>query len=292
MTAEVTALAARFTERARAKLNLFLHVRGRRPDGYHELESLVVFPEIGDVLEMEPGRGLSLSLDGPFADGLGNGADNLVIQAAEQLGQGRRGAALRLSKNLPVASGIGGGSADAAAALRLLARAWNVPLPTDRGLTLGADVPVCLSGCPAIMSGIGERLSPAPAFPQFWVLLVNPLVGVPTGAVFSGLATRDNHAGPDAPPGGFHSAEALADWLGQQRNDLEAPAKAICPPIAEILDALRGIDGCLLGRMSGSGATCFGVFSAEQKAMAAADSLRRAYPGWWVSPAPVLSSSG
>jgi 4-diphosphocytidyl-2-C-methyl-D-erythritol kinase len=255
-------------------------VTGRRADGYHLLDSLVAFAAVGDRLEAEPARGLSLSVDGPFAIGLGTGAENLVIRAAALLQPPGHGAALRLTKRLPVAAGIGGGSADAAAALRLLARLWSVPLASDdAALALGADVPVCLAGRPARMSGIGEHLVPV-GLPLFWMVLVNPGVAVPTGAVFAALGRRDNPPLPDLPP--FPDAPSLFAWLAGTRNDLEPPARAVAGPIAEVLAALAAQPGCALARMSGSGATCFGLFATEAPARAAADALARAEPGWWV----------
>lgn len=284
MAAETEPATVTATEPAPAKVNLFLHVRGRRADGYHLLESLAVFPAVGDRLGAEPARGLSLAVTGPFAQDLGTGDDNLVLRAALALG-GTQGAALTLEKNLPVASGIGGGSADAAAALRLLSRLWGVAVPEGAALALGADVPVCLGARPALMGGIGERLDPAPRFPGFWLVLANPRRAVPTGAVFGALARRDNPAGPPAPPGGFGDIKDFAGWLGAQRNDLEAPAAALCPAIGEVLAALA--QGALLARMSGSGGTCFALHGDAAGAQAAAARLRAARPDWWIAAAPV-----
>jgi len=273
-----------FSELAPAKVNLALHVTGRRPDGYHLLDSLVVFPALGDRLEAEPGPGLSLAIGGPFGRDLDAGSSNLVLRAALAFGTGQ-GAALRLTKSLPVASGIGGGSADAAAALRLLARLWGVALPpADAVLALGADVPVCLAGRACRMQGIGEALTPL-ELPPFWIVLANPGVPVATGGVFAGLASRAN-PGMGAMPA-FPDAGRLFDWLAGQRNDLEAPAVALAPPVGTALAALRAQPGCRLARMSGSGATCFGLFAAEAPALAAADALRAAEPAWWVAAAPV-----
>ena len=292
MTADGTALApqdasagALSRERAPAKLNLFLHVRGQRDDGYHLLESLVVFADIGDLLEADPAAGLSLAVQGPFGDLVGTGDDNLVIRAAQALRAGHpaRGAALTLHKNLPVAAGIGGGSADAAAALRLLSRHWTCPIPEDAALRLGADVPVCLASRPALMSGIGETLAPAPAAPEFGVVLANPLVGVPTGAVFGALARRDNPPGPPAPARGFTTFGPFAEWLALQRNDLQAPAATICQPVSQVLAALTSLPGARIARMSGSGATCIAIFETLTGAETAADLLRRSEPGWWVA---------
>ncbi len=280
--APVTPLA----ELAPAKVNLALHVTGRRADGYHLLDSLVAFPRTGDRLRAGPAATLSLAIDGPFAGDLGAGADNLVLRAARLLrADAADGAALRLTKSLPVASGIGGGSADAAAALRLLARLWDRPLPPRATLAaLGADVPVCVAGTSARMRGIGDDLAPV-ALPSFWLVLVNPGVPVPTPAVFAALARRDNDPLPDPPA--FADAEALAGWLAARRNDLEAPATTVAPEIRTVLAALAAAPGCRLARMSGSGATCFGLFTAAAPARAAAAAIRAARPAWWTAAAAV-----
>lgn len=277
-------------EFAPAKVNLYLHVRGRRPDGRHTLDSLAVFPEIGDVLEGERATGTTLTLGGPFGIDLGAGDDNLVVRAVTALAaltRSQHGVALHLDKRLPVASGIGGGSADAAAALRLAARLWGVnPQPAALrrlALSLGADVPVCLDARPALMAGIGEQLAPAPAMPACWMVLANPLRGLSTAAVFEALARRDNPPGPAAPRG-FADLGALVAWLSCQRNDLEAPARQLMPAIGAVLGALRWQPTCGLARMSGSGATCFGLFAKETDALDAAATLRAQEPGWWVAP--------
>lgn len=282
MAAEAAVLA----RIAPAKVNLYLHLCGRRPDGYHLLDSLVVFPAIGDRVEARPARGLSLSVDGPFAAGLPDGADNLVLRAARALAEASGvspGAALRLTKVLPVASGIGGGSSDAAAALDLLSSHWRVAVPDGLALSLGADVPVCrLAPRPARMQGIGERLSPGPRLPRFWLVLVNPGLAVPTGAVFSGISEPSPPPGPPVPEPGFGDFAGFAGWLAAQRNDLEAPAAAICPEIGRVLQALSGAP---IARMSGSGATCFAIVETEAEADAMAERLRPS--GWWVAMAPV-----
>jgi 4-diphosphocytidyl-2-C-methyl-D-erythritol kinase len=292
------ALAEPLEELARAKVNLFLHVRGRRPDGRHTLESLAVFPEIGDLLTAERSPIRSLSLDGPFALQLGTGEDNLVIRAVERLGaavEAPTGVALRLDKRLPVSSGIGGGSADAAAALRLAMRLWgrspDAQTLAALALGLGADVPACLSSAPALMAGQGEILRPAPPFPAFWLVLANPLRAVSTAEVFAGLERRANPPG-DAAPARFDDLGLLVAWLSRQRNDLEAPARVIAPVIGAVLGALRWTEGCLLARMSGSGATCFGLFATERQALAAAVAVGAANPGWWVAPARVAAWDG
>lgn len=280
-------------EAAPAKVNLYLHLRGRRPDGYHLLDSLAVFPSLGDRIEAEAGPGLSLAIDGPFGLGLPCDDGNLVIRAALALARhhGRPArAALRLAKHLPVASGIGGGSADAAAALRALARLWRVPVPPGVALDLGADVPVCLGAPqPRLMAGIGERLTPAPRLPPFWLVLVNPGQGVPTAAVFGALVARDLPPGPPPPDGGFAEPRALIDWLGRQRNDLGAAAQGLCPAIGQALAALGDAP---LARMSGSGATCFALWPTAAAAEAQAQRLRAAEPRWWVAVAPVTPPPG
>jgi 4-diphosphocytidyl-2-C-methyl-D-erythritol kinase len=273
-----------FTEAAPAKVNLFLHVVGRRADGYHLLDSLAVFPAVGDTLRAVPADELSLALEGPFGGALTAEPDNLVLRAARGLadlaGVGA-GARLTLVKTLPVASGIGGGSADAAAALRLLGRLWDVaPAPGPLhalALRLGADVPVCLASLPARMGGVGEVLAPAPALPAFGLALVNPGVAVSTPEVFR--ARAGGFSPPAVLPPGWADAAALAAGLAALGNDLEPAAVALRPVIGETLAALRATPGCLLARMSGSGATCFGVYADAAAAAVAAATLRR--PGWW-----------
>jgi len=271
------------TETAPAKVNLFLHVLGRRADSYHLLDSLVVFADVGDELRAAQAEGLSLCLEGPFAAGLTRGPDNLVLRAARSLaaeaGIAPRGR-LTLRKNLPVASGIGGGSADAAAALRLLCRLWCVA--PDAGVLarlaqgLGADVPVCLAGRASRMGGIGERLEPAPALPACGIALVNPGVAVATADVFR--ARRGAFSPPAELPARWPDAAVMAADLAKQRNDLEQPAMALQPVIAAVLAALAATPGCLLARMSGSGATCFGLYASADAAARAAAWLQ---PEWW-----------
>lgn len=270
------------TETARAKLNLTLHVTGQRHDGYHLLDSLVAFAEYGDQVTLTPGP-LSLSVTGPFADGLHADDDNLCLRAARLIG-GQ--AAVALVKRLPVASGIGGGSADAAAVLRGFAR-QGLPLPaaTHR---LGADVPVCVTSAPTRMRGIGERLAPLPPLPALPVLLVNPGIALSTPQVFAALERRDN---PPMPDPQWHNANTLIAFLSRCRNDMQAAAVSIAPVIADVLTALDH-HGARLARMSGSGATCFGLFDRAAQAETAAQALRA--HGWWAiatqlapPPAPV-----
>jgi len=272
-------------ETAPAKVNLFLHVVGRRPDGYHLLDSLAVFPAVGDTLRAAPAEAFSLALEGPFGGALRAVPDNLVLRAARGLAElagVRGGARLTLVKTLPVASGIGGGSADAAAALRLLGRLWGVAPAAEAlralALRLGADVPVCLTGRPARMGGVGDVLSPAPDLPACGLVLVNPGVAVSTPDVFRARSGR--FSAPAALPSGWLDAVAMARDLAALGNDLEPPAVTLCPVIGTVLAALRAAPGCLLARMSGSGATCFGLFADAVAAAAAAEGVRR--PGWWV----------
>lgn len=268
---------------APAKVNLFLRVVGRRADGYHLLDSLVVFAGVGDAVAAAPAAALSLAVEGPEAGALAAEPDNLVLRAARALarvaGVPAR-AALTLSKSLPVASGIGGGSADAAAALRVLDALWDTRLG-PAGLravaaTLGADVPVCVGGRPARMRGVGEVLSAAPALPRFGLLLANPRQALPTPSVFR--ARAGGFSAEAAMPDRLSDAAALAEWLRPLGNELEAAAVALLPPVAAVLAAIAAQPGCLLARMSGSGATCFGLFATAEEAARGAAALP---PGWW-----------
>lgn len=278
-----------FREFAPAKINLFLHVLGRRPDGYHHLESLVSFAEVCDELTLTPGDALSLEVTGPFSARLA-GDDNLVLKAVKAytavFGRSRAGA-FSLRKNLPVASGIGGGSSDAAAALRLLAHANGVQ-PTDPRLmdaakTLGADVPVCLDpAAPRLMHGIGHELGNRLHGFRYPALLVNPGVPVETRAVFTvlGLQPGERHT-PDKPEVG-NAENGVFRILESTRNDLEEPAISIAPVIAEVLARLRAVNGCRFARMSGSGATCFAIFDRQEEVANAAAFLRAGHPQWWI----------
>ncbi len=272
------------SERASAKINLFLHVGERRADGFHPLQSLAVFTEMGDVLSVEPAPQLSLTVDGPFARGLEGEHDNLVLRAARALGGA--GARLALSKNLPVASGIGGGSADAAAALRGLNQVWGAGKDAS-GLCeiaagLGSDIPVCVLSIASFMEGRGEILRQPQSMPRIPMLLVNPGVGVPTKDVFASLKDRSG-VGMALPHGRFGDTADLLRFLDTTRNDLEAPAVALQPVIAEVLAAMRALPGALLVRMSGSGATCFGIFADDDACARAAEILKGVAPGWWVA---------
>lgn len=279
---------------APAKVNLCLHMTGLRDDGYHLLESLVVFAEVGDRLAVSPAAELSLTVSGPFAEGVPTDRTNLVLKAAERLRDLRgvtTGAALHLTKHLPHGGGIGGGSSDAACAIRLLARLWGVaPLSSDEALPLGADVPVCLCAPQATeMRGIGERLKATPYQPEGWLVLVNPGVAVPTGKVF---ALHDQLH--DVSPAGMssledvHDADGFASWLAMQRNDLTRVAldASIAPVIGTVLDALSA--HAEVAQMSGSGSTCWGWFRSETAAQEASHVIKAANPEWWVMPARIL----
>ena len=290
-------------EKAPAKINLTLRVLGRRADGYHELESLVAFAGVGDALTFAPGGALTLAVSGPTAQAAGDNADNLVLKAARALAGRIAGLTLggfALSKRLPVAAGLGGGSADAAAALRLLARANGVALDDPRLMqaaqATGADVPVCLDPKPRLMRGVGDVLSAPLDLPRLFAVLVNPGVAVSTRDVFAALnlASVPASGGASSPTplvsegwGGEPTAFVAA--LVKERNDLEAPAIELEPAIANVLAVLQALPDCRLARMSGSGATCFGLFPTNAAAAAAARTLRVGYPQWWVR-ATVLGS--
>ena len=280
---------AALREAAPAKLNLDLLVTGRRGDGYHELDSLVVFADVGDALAFAPAATLELEPAGPFAAELPASGENIVARAARRLAaQAGIAPAARivLDKRLPVAAGIGGGSADAAAALRGLRRLWRLALDDaalgELGLGLGADVPVCLRGAPARMRGIGERLEPLPGLPPLDLVLVNPRRPLATAAVFKALRLeRFSRRADDLPPA--LDRRDLVALLARSRNDLEAPVRALLPAIGEALALLAADPACGLARMSGSGPTCFGVFPDATAAQDAAARLAAARPGWWVA---------
>ena len=289
--------ADRIVELAPAKVNLYLHILGRRPDGYHLLDSLVVFAACGDRIEVAAAERLQLTVDGPFAADVPAGEDNLVLRAARALAKelGRpAAAAIRLAKSLPVASGIGGGSADAAATLRALLRLWRVRIEGERlqrlALALGADVPMCLAGRPAFVGGVGERIDPAPELPPFALLLVNPRVALPTAKVFAqrvGVFSQSARFDGERPT----DARALGRMLSERRNDLSAAATAIAPTVSTVLDTLAATPGVLLSRMSGSGATCFGLCETPAVATAAAGALAARHPDWWMEAASVAADA-
>ncbi|WP_293575505.1 4-(cytidine 5'-diphospho)-2-C-methyl-D-erythritol kinase [Phaeobacter sp.] len=272
---------------APAKINLTLHVTGQRADGYHLLDSLVVFADIGDRIVAEPASERSLQVQGAMADGVPADQSNLMWRAAD-LFDSPQEAALQLHKDLPAASGIGGGSSDAAATLRALSELWGVPMPSsDAVLGLGADVPVCLHPIAQRMSGIGEQLTPLPQLPQFHIVLVNPGVSVATPAIFRALERRENAPMAELLPT-WENAQALAEWLSDQRNDLQAPAVTLAPEIGTVLAALQATMP-LFSAMSGSGATCFGLYPSTKQAQDAAAHLRRHHADWWVRAGQLLA---
>ncbi|WP_323769466.1 4-(cytidine 5'-diphospho)-2-C-methyl-D-erythritol kinase [Antarctobacter sp.] len=262
---------------APAKVNLTLHVTGQRADGYHLLDSLVMFADVGDRVTVARAEQMSLTVTGPRAAGVPEDARNLCWKAAEAFGAP---VAITLDKHLPAAAGIGGGSSDAAAVLRAMEELFGRPSGVDP-LTLGADVPVCLLGRAARMQGIGGAVTPLD-MPSLRAILVNPGVEVSTPAVFKALARRDNAPMPAVPDAAAQARDVL-DWLAQQRNDLEPPAAALRPEIGQVLRALSSLDGARLVRMSGSGATCFALFDPDSPTDGMARDLQAAFPQWWVA---------
>ncbi len=286
---------SRLTATAPAKVNLTLHVTGQRDDGYHLLDSLVVFVDVGDQIAVLPSPDLRLSVGGPFAQGVPVDDSNLVMRAARALAELRgvdRGAALTLDKHLRHAAGLGGGSSDAAAALSLLAQFWNVaPMPADHPATwaLGSDVPACMSGPgPLHMTGTGETLARANALPRCALVLVNPKVDTPTPAVFKALKQKNNAEMIDLPAG--LDVDGFARWLSGQRNDLLAPARTIAPEIDRVLDRLRRLPAVKVVGLSGSGATCWALVTDMAAARLTARAVQVAEMGWWVAPAAVLAA--
>ncbi len=275
---------------APAKINLYLHVTGRREDGYHLLDSLVAFAGAGDVLSLEEGGPFAFRMEGPMAASL-SGEDsekNLVVRAARSLAAALERPldfGLALTKNLPVASGIGGGSADGAAALRLLAHYWDVaadaPLLYQLAAKLGQDVPCCLAGEPCYFRGIGDRTEKGPPLPETPLLLVNPNKPLPTPAVFQ--ARSGPFQDKAAPMPLVQNAQELAAVLAVRENGLTRAALSLCPEIEEILSAIGGQKNCLLARMSGSGATCFGLFPSHETVKEAAETLFKTHPEWWIA---------
>ena len=260
---------------APAKINLTLHVTGQREDGYHLLDSLVVFADVGDRLEFTPASDLSINVTGEFAGGVPTDNRNLVWQAAEAVDWTGR---IDLDKALPHGGGIGGGSSDAAATLRAL-REQGTDIPAPLPLSIGADVPVCMVAEASRMQGIGDQVI-AVDLPVLPALLLNPGVEVPTGAVFKSLKTRDNPAMPGAIPG-FETPQSCAEWLSDQRNDLQEAAIGVAPQIAGVLDELTATRDVLMARMSGSGSTCFALYPTMKAAHFAAYEIGAAHPDWW-----------
>ena len=274
-------------ELAPAKVNLTLEIRGKRPDGYHELESLVLFADFGDTVEYRPGGAFSLSMTGPFAAALQG--DNLLeraVRAYAELTQCEPGGTFHLAKHLPVAAGLGGGSADAAAALRILAARGE---PVERAALvaaaagIGADVPCCLSARAAIMTGIGDELHPLAAFAPVPAVMINPMMPLATSSVFRELGAQPL-AAPPAPPliPRFAGVADLAAYASARGNDLETPARRLLPVIGDVLAVLGAAPGALLSRLSGSGPTCFALFTSDTEARTAAEAIARDRPHWWV----------
>ncbi|MBI1215551.1 MAG: 4-(cytidine 5'-diphospho)-2-C-methyl-D-erythritol kinase [Alphaproteobacteria bacterium] len=283
-----------FTMHAPAKINLFLHITGKREDGLHLLQSVMVFVDVGDELEFSPHDSLFLDVEGPFAADMPSPHGNLAYKAAQLLSaeykvpmRGR----ITLTKRLPVASGIAGGSSDAATALRGLAKLWGLPEEKDRlrriGAQLGADVPACLTGRPVWTEGIGERVTVLPDMPAMSFVLVNPMVATPTPEVF---ARFRNKFSPALQFSGRR--KSMHEWIADlklYRNDLTSAAMEVTPEIRGVLAALRETPNCHFARLSGSGATCFGVFDHAQAATAAVNKLKHQYPDWWVSAASLMA---
>ncbi|KRB40026.1 4-(cytidine 5'-diphospho)-2-C-methyl-D-erythritol kinase [Phenylobacterium sp. Root700] len=277
---------------APAKINLFLHVGAPSADGYHPLCSLMVFADIGDRLVIHEADALSVQVHGPFAAELAGEGDNLVLRAARALLVKARGPqpplCLSLEKILPVAAGLGGGSSDAGAALRLVRSALEIAVDND-GLeaiaaSLGADGAACFRGRPVLAEGRGERLTPSPELPAIEAVLVNPGVGVSTPAVYRALDAGGAFGDVEPPPmpQAFESVEELAGWLGLMRNDLQAPAIGLAPQIGDVIETLAGEPETLIARMSGSGATCFAICASDIEANALADRVAGMRPDWWV----------
>lgn len=285
-------MSAALVEQAFAKINLTLRVLGRRGDGYHELESLVAFADIADTLALQPANETALDIGGPFAAASGPVADNLVLKAVAALRQcvsDLKAGHFRLEKNIPVAGGLGGGSADAAAALRLLARANDLPSADARlavaALAVGADVPVCLDSRSRVMRGIGERLMPPVELPKLAVLLVNPGVPLSTREVFAGFSLTPGRAENISPVP--RDAAELFDYLKTNGNDLTAAAIAHAPVVAEVLATLSELPGVRFAAMSGSGPTCFALFVSSAEAEAAARRVQTVTKNWWVQPGSI-----
>ena len=262
---------------APAKVNLSLHVTGRRADGLHEIDSLAVFAEAADMVEVDLSGPPGIELRGPMAAGVPDDGTNLAAKAARLFGIDAR---IGIDKRLPAAAGLGGGTSDAAATLRLLERLAGRPVPAEAA-ALGADMPLCLLGAAARVRGIGERVAPVAGLPEIAAVLASPNLPVSTAAAFARLESRENPPMPDEIPA-FASARELAAWLRGMRNDLEDAAAALIPASVQVRESLGAQSGCLLARMSGSGAAAFGIFDGAAAASAAAASLAAAHPDWWV----------
>jgi 4-diphosphocytidyl-2-C-methyl-D-erythritol kinase len=287
----VPAPATVLVDRAPAKVNLTLRVLGRRDDGYHDLESLVVFAAEADELSLSPGEPLALAVDGPTAEAAGDIDDNLVLKATRALAErvaGLRTGRFSLVKRLPVAAGVGGGSSDAATALRLLARlnglALDDPRLMEAAARTGADIPVCVDPCARLMRGVGDVLTVPVRVSPLAAVMINPGVPVPTRDVFGkvGLQRGERRGEACADPGDLAGLDAVLGFMATAGNDLEPAALTLQPVIGEVLARLRAEPGCRIARMSGSGATCFGLFADPRRATAAAAAIATVQPHWWV----------
>ena len=275
--------------RSPAKVNLALKVLGRQPDGFHRISSLVGFTEFGDEIAVRRSNGNSLLVHGPFADAIPHDDENLVLKALGLIA-GDHGFIINLVKHIPVAAGLGGGSSNAATAIRLASKLTGAGLPgTEQVSRLGTDIPVCLIGKPAMIGGLGEIVRPLQKSPQLYMLLVNPMVQLSTGLVYQQLGQYSRNPLED-PPSGCDPGQYI-DWLGRQKNDLEKPAMDILPVIGDVLDSIRETSGCLLARMSGSGATCFGLYASSSEADHARKAILSERRGWW-SVSTVLTGVG
>lgn len=282
-----------FRLQAPAKINLFLHITGKREDGYHLLQSVMVFVDVGDELEFSPHDTLFLDVEGPFAGDMPEPNDNLVYKAAQMLAAEYKThirGTVKLTKKLPVASGIAGGSSDTAAALKGFVKLWGLPDERDRvhkiAQRLGADVPACMIAKPVWAEGIGEKLMPLPDMPQLHFVLANPMVPTPTPEVFGRFR---NKFSPQIQFSGRR--KSAQEWIADiklYRNDLTDAALEVTPEIKAVLQALQGTQNCHAARLSGSGATCFGVYDSAEAAIAAVSQLKQQYPRWWVVPANLL----
>ena len=262
-----------------AKINLTLHVTGQRADGYHLLDSLVVFLDHGDIITFEDAPSRQMTVSGPFAAGVPTGPENLIWRAVDLVDPGRP-LEIHLEKKLPHGAGIGGGSSDAAKTLHVLTRALGCGMPgSEQILSLGADIPVCVRGRPTRMQGIGEQLSDVLPLPFLSAVIVNPGIHLPTGQIFNALKSKTN---PPMDPMDWGDFDSFITWCAAQRNDLQAPALKIAPELGRVLDRIEATDGCVLARMTGSGSSCFGLFAEYGEAREAAARLQADDPDWWV----------
>ena len=276
-----------FSKISRAKVNLSLHVVGKRFDGYHCLDSLVAFPRVGDEISIEPSRNIDFRVVGRFADKL-KSRENLILSAVDLLNHDGKGASIILNKDLPISAGLGGGSSNAALVLRMLTKLWNQPLPSINNLiSLGADVPACLDWDLKRMQGKGEILEKVKEPPTIWIVLANRGEKVSTRVIFNAVQTFNNEGLGKLPI--FKTKNIFLDYLHDQRNDLEPPALKLFPQIMTLLNAIRNTSGCKISRMSGSGATCFGLFLKESDAQKASQDLAKSFPKAWIRVAQLFS---